>query len=160
LYPVQAIIAQFRNEMQAPEHAKWIHHESDTALTSATALALRLRQVFKHIATRLDQSEGNVPSDHLMAFHTDTTTRAGLATGLGLHDVGATSPHQMITHIATWATDTAASVPAQTPVHSAIKHQMPLLNSAIQTAPHDATSLIAAMTLPQILLGLGRLSAT
>lgn len=157
--PVLAIIAQFRNEMQAPEHAKWIHHESDTALTSATALSLRLRQVFKHISARLDLSPDNVPSTQLMAFHADATTRAGLATGLGLHNARETTPHQTITQIATWAAETAASVPAQTPVHTAIKHQMPLLNTAIQTAPNDATSLIAAMTLPQMLLGLGRLSA-
>lgn len=157
--PVLAIIAQFKSEMQAPEHAKWIHHDSDTALTAATALSLRLRQALKHIGARLSLDTDTIPTAQLSAFHAEPAMRTGLAQGLGLADGTAETPHAMICTLAAWATETAQQIDGATPAGTAIKHQMPLLNTMIQTAPNDATSLIASMTLPQMMLGLATLSS-
>ena len=157
--PVLAIIAQFKSEMQAPEHAKWIHHDSDTALTAATALSLRLRQALKHIGARLSLDADTIPTAQLSAFHAVPAMQTGLAQGLGLADGTAKTPHAMICTLAAWATETAQQIDGATRAGTAIKHQMPLLNTMIQTAPNDATSLIASMTLPQMMLGLATLSS-
>jgi 3-carboxy-cis,cis-muconate cycloisomerase len=44
--PIPALLAQFRSEMKAPEHAQWLHHGATTQDIMDTGLALRLRQVW------------------------------------------------------------------------------------------------------------------
>ena len=151
--PVQALIAAFQSEMQAPEHAKWVHFESDTQLTAATGLSLRLRQSFKIISARMNGAE--TPS--VAAYHADAKIRAGIAQGIGLDDSEGRDPVADVRAIAAWITDTAQPQTPKSNIATAVQHQLVHLNAAIQTAPADAASLINAMTLPQMVLGLGRL---
>lgn len=151
--PVQALIVAFQSEMKAPEHAKWVHFDSEAHLTAATGLSLRLRQSFKIIGARM----GGAETPAFAAYHTDADTRAGIARGIGLTDSGGRDPIADTRTLAAWMTDTAVAQNPTTPQGHAIRHQMPHLNAAIQTAPIDAASLINAMTLPQMVLGLGRL---
>ncbi len=153
--PVTALVAEFGKEMQAPEHAKWIHFESDPALTAATGLSLRLRQSFKIIAARLGQDE----TPTFSAYHQDAAISDGIAAGLGLRDGHGTDPVKDIQSIADWISDAAAAVQTQTPADAAIQHQMPHLNAALQSASPETAPLVQAMTLPQMVLGLGRLIA-
>ena len=153
--PVTALVAEFGKEMQAPEHAKWIHFESDPALTAATGLSLRLRQSFKIIAARLGQDE----TPTFSAYHQDAAISDGIAAGLGLRDGHGTDPVKDIQAIADWISDAAAAVQTQTPADAAIQHQMPHLNAALQSASPKTAPLVQAMTLPQMVLGLGRLIA-
>ncbi|SDY81592.1 3-carboxy-cis,cis-muconate cycloisomerase [Jannaschia faecimaris] len=51
---VPALAAQFRAEMQAPEHAQWLHHGATSQDIIDTGLALRLRQALGFIARGLD----------------------------------------------------------------------------------------------------------
>lgn len=155
--PVQALVVAFQGEMKAPEHAKWVHFESDTALTAATGLSLRLRQSLKIIAGRRNDGGPLPQTTWLQAYHADSTMRAGLATGLGLTDAGDMHPSESIIGLANWITEVAAALPAQTAVQAAIQHQLPHLNAALQSAPTTAAPLVQAMTLPQMVLGLGRL---
>jgi 3-carboxy-cis,cis-muconate cycloisomerase len=157
--PVLALIAEFRAEMKAPEHAKWVHFESDTALTAATGLSLRLRQSLKIIAARRGDVEPLPLTTWLRAYHGDAATRAGLANGLGLTDAGEAPPSQSIAALAEWVTTVAATLPADTKVKQAVQHQMPHLNAALQSAPSQSAPLVQAMILPQMVLGLGRLLA-
>jgi hypothetical protein len=149
--PVIALVAEFGREMQAPEHAKWIHFDSDPALTAATGLSLRLRQAFKIIGKRSDNDD--VPG--FAAYHDDPATSEGLAAGLGLLDGHGHDPNAAITNISGWIEGAASRITAQTVQHHAIKHQITHLNATIQTAPPETASLINAMTLPQMVLGLG-----
>jgi len=151
--PVLATVAQFKSEMQAPEHAKWVHYDSETTLTAATGLSLRLRQSFKIIGARLGADD----TPQVAAYHADADIRAGLAKGLGLSDGSATSPETAIRDIAGWITQQAQDQEPQTTVDQAIQHQIGHLNAAIQSAPDDTSTLINMMTLPQMVLGLGRL---
>lgn len=151
--PVQALIAAFRSEMKAPEHAKWVHFESDTRLTAATGLSLRLRQAFKIISARM----GGAETPGFAAYHADPATRSGIAQGIGLSDDADADPVKDRQELAAWVTAQAQAHKPQTPLDRTIQHQIPHLNNAIQTAPVDAASLINAMTLPQMVLGLGRL---
>lgn len=153
--PVIALVAEFGKEMQAPEHAKWIHFESDPALTAATGLSLRLRQSFKIIAARLGQDE----TPAFSAYHQDAAISDGIAGGLGLRDGHHTDPVKDIQSIADWISAAAAAVQTQTPADAAIQHQMPHLNAALQSASPKTAPLVQAMTLPQMVLGLGRLIA-
>ena len=149
--PVIALVAEFGKEMQAPEFAKWIHFDSDPALTAATGLSLRLRQAFKIIEKRRD----GVDVPKCAAYHTEKTTSEGLAAGLGLLDGHGRHPDEAVKDISGWIEGIASSVTAQTAQHHAIKHQITHLDATIQTAPAQTASLINAMTLPQMVLGLG-----
>lgn len=151
--PVQALISAFQSEMKAPEHAKWVHFESDTRLTAATGLSLRLRQSFKIISARLDGAK----TPGFAAYHADAAIKSGIAQGIGLSDSGSSDPILDRQELAAWITAKAFTQNPQTPFGRAIQHQIAHLNGAIQTAPVDAASLINAMTLPQMVLGLGRL---
>ena len=51
---VPALAAAFRTEMQAPEHAQWLHHGTTSQDIIDTGLALRLRQALCLISDRLD----------------------------------------------------------------------------------------------------------
>ena len=157
--PVLALVAEFQAEMKAPEHAKWVHFESDTALTAATGLSLRLRQSLKIIAARRGDVAPLPQTTWLRAYHADANTRAGLAKGLGLTDAGEAAPSQSITALAEWVTTVAATIRADTEVKQAVQHQMPHLNAALQSAPRQSAPIVQAMTLPQMMLGLGRLLA-
>ncbi|MBB5722326.1 adenylosuccinate lyase [Loktanella ponticola] len=157
--PVQALVAAFQFEMKAPEHAKWVHFESNTALTAATGLSLRLRQSLKIIAARRGDVEPLPKTTWLRAYHSDATVRAGLATGLGLTDAGGAAPTESITELADWISEIAMGHSATTPAQKAIQHQIPQMNVALQTAPEGTEQLVQAMTLPQMMLGLGRLLA-
>lgn len=157
--PVQALISAFQFEMKAPEHAKWVHFESNTTLTAATGLSLRLRQSLKIIAARRGDVAPQPDLTWLRAYHADATIRAGIASGLGLTDAGDASPRQSVTELADWITAVAAEHTTNTPAQQAIQHQIPHLNAALQTAPNDTAALVQAMTLPQMMLGLGRLLA-
>ena len=149
--PVIALVAEFGREMQAPEHAKWIHFDSDPALTAATGLSLRLRQAFKIIEKRRDGID--VPK--CAAYHTEKATSEGLATGLGLLDGYGRDPDETIKDVSGWIAEVAATATAKTMQHHAIKHQITHLDATIQTAPVETVALINAMTLPQMVLGLG-----
>ncbi len=160
--PVLALVAEFRNEMKAPEYAKWVHHNSDPVLTAATATALRMRQVLGQFANRLSKS--GQPYQSLMtiqplvlrAYHKDPATRAGLAQGLGLGDGGSDAiPQHALTYFAQWALDTAEVVLATTPAQRAIAQIITHLCQPLFVA-HDAATeqMIEALTLPQICLGL------
>jgi 3-carboxy-cis,cis-muconate cycloisomerase len=155
--PVLALVAAFQGEMKAPEHAKWVHFESDTALTAATGLSLRLRQSLKIIATRRGDATPLAHTTWLRAYHHDPVIRAGLATGLGLTDAGDTTPIASIASLADWVATVGAGLTATTAVQHAVQHQLPHLNAALQSAPNDTAPLVQAMTLPQMVLGLGRL---
>jgi hypothetical protein len=157
--PVLALVAAFQFEMKAPEHAKWVHHASDTVLTAATGLSLRLRQSLKIIEARRGGKavDPALQSTWLQAYHADATIRAGLAAGLGLHDAGDMPPTDSINAFADWIAMTSAASDAKTPVQSAVMHQIPHMNAAIQSAPSAAVPLVQAMLLPQMVLGLGRL---
>lgn len=52
--PVPALLAAFRREMHAPEHARWIHHGTTSQDIVDTGAALRLRRALDLIADRLD----------------------------------------------------------------------------------------------------------
>lgn len=163
--PVLALAAAFRQEMKAPEHAKWVHLESDPALTAATGRALRMKQVLTHLENRL--SPNGQPFDALMtlkplvlrAYHSDPKIRAGLASGLGLGDGGAdATPAHALVYFAQWALDTAETVVADTPAQQAIARLIPHLCQPLFAATDDAaTRMIAAMTVAQICLGLATL---
>lgn len=157
--PVTALVAEFGKEMQAPEHAKWIHFNSDPALTAATGLSLRLRQSLKIIEARRDGAAPSPQTTLLRAYHPDDTIRAGLAQGLGLTDASNVPASDSVTALAQWVTNVAADQSADTPTKQAIAHQMPHLNASLQTAPSDIAPLVQAMMLPQMVLGLGRLLA-
>ena len=149
--PVIALVAEFGREMQAPEHAKWIHFDSDPALTAATGLSLRLRQAFKIIEKRRDGID--VPK--CAAYHTEKATSEGLATGLGLLDGHGHDPDEAIKDVSGWIAGVASTATTKTMQHHAIKHQITHLDATIQTAPAETAALINAMTLPQMVLGLG-----
>ena len=51
--PVPALVAAFREAMQAPEHASWVHWGATSQDIMDTALALRLRQALGIFNTRL-----------------------------------------------------------------------------------------------------------
>lgn len=157
--PVTALVAEFGKEMQAPEHAKWIHFDSDPALTAATGLSLRLRQSLKIIGTRRGDADPLPQTTWLRAYHADAATRAGLASGLGLTDAEGADPSDSITAVAGWITDVAAATEAHTNAQMAIKHQMSHLNASLQSAPSGMAPLVQSMMLPQMMLGLGRLLA-
>lgn len=152
--PIPALVAEFQKEMKAPEHAKWVHWESDPALTGATGLSLRLRQSLKILGKRL-----NVETPAMSAYHSDPTLRAGIATGLGLSDAGDATPVETIRSLAQWVMDQAKTTTKDSLVSAAIRHQLQHLNTTIQTAPPDVAPMINTMTLPQMVLGLGRLTA-
>ncbi|MEJ6397067.1 hypothetical protein [Yoonia sp. 208BN28-4] len=166
--PVAALIAAFQNEMKAPEHAKWVHHDSDTALTAATARALRMRQVLGIFQTRLhpeSQSAGaldNLRPHLLRAYHRDAATRAGLAKGLGLQDAGDdASPAHGLICFAQWALDTAEMTTAHTPAQEAVAQMIPHLCQPLLAAEDTATGrLVANLALPQLCLGLATLTGT
>jgi len=155
--PVTAIVAEFGKEMQAPEHAKWIHHDSDPALTAATGLALRLRQSLKIIGTRRGDAAPLPQTTWLRAYHSDAAMRAGLAAGLGLTDAGDADPTESVTALAQWVNDVAMTIQPSTPAQHAMQHQMPHLNAALQSVPAEIAPLAQTMILPQMVLGLGRL---
>lgn len=52
--PIPALLAAFRTEMAAPEHAAHVHHGATSQDIIDTALSLRLRQVLSLYETRLD----------------------------------------------------------------------------------------------------------
>ncbi len=151
--PVIALVAQFQAEMKAPEHAKWVHHQSDPVLTGATGLALRLRQSLKILSSRLDE----VSTPLVFAYHADEETRKGLAAGLNLADSKGADQSEAISTIADWIAQRAEKQEPRSDVDSALKHQISALNSTLQTAPPNCTHLIIPMTLPQMVLGLGKL---
>ena len=157
--PVTALVAEFGKEMQAPEHAKWIHFNSDPGLTAATGLSLRLRQSLKIIEARRGNIEPLPQTIWLRAYHADAATRAGLASGLGLTDAEDAQPTDSITALAAWINDVTAASPATTDAQKAIQHQMPHLNASLQSAPTNIAPLVQSMMLPQMVLGLGRLLA-
>lgn len=151
--PVGAVVTEFKAEMQAPEHAKWVHHDSDTRLTEATGLSLRLRQSLKIIGERL----GGTQTPSLCAYHQDPETRSGLATGLGLLDGGDDTPEDAFLAIAAWIAARAETQVTPSATGIAIKHQVGHLNAAVQSAPETAAPMMIRMTLPQMVLGLGLL---
>ncbi|QQA44888.1 lyase family protein [Pelagovum pacificum] len=51
--PVPALVRRFRDEMQAPEHAQWVHYGATSQDIMDTALTLRLRQVLARTEERL-----------------------------------------------------------------------------------------------------------
>lgn len=53
---VPALVDAFRSEMQAPEHAQWLHHGATSQDIIDTGLALRLRQALGLISDRLDHA--------------------------------------------------------------------------------------------------------
>ena len=52
--PVPGLVAMFREAMQAPEHAQWLHWGATSQDIMDTALALRLRQALEIMDGRLD----------------------------------------------------------------------------------------------------------
>lgn len=54
--PVPGLVAAFREGMQAPEHASWVHWGATSQDIIDTALALRLRQTLTIIDSRLHQT--------------------------------------------------------------------------------------------------------
>ena len=52
--PVPALLTAVRREMQAPEHARWIHHGATSQDIVDTGAALRLRRALDLIADRLE----------------------------------------------------------------------------------------------------------
>jgi hypothetical protein len=120
---------------------------------------LRLRQTLKIIAARRGDAEPLPQTTWLRAYHHDAGIRAGLASGLGLTDAGDVAPANAILELADWVATVIADLPATTPVQQAVQHQMPHLNAALQSAPTDTAALVQAMTLPQMVLGLGRMLA-
>lgn len=157
--PVIALVAEFGKEMQAPEHAKWIHFESDPAMTAATGLSLRLRQSLKLIGARRGDAEPLPRTSWLRAYHTDASIQAGLASGLGLTDAGEADPVQTTIDIARWIAEVSAQTDPQTTAQKAIQHHMPHLFTALQSAPAESAVMVQSMLLPQMVLGLGRLLA-
>ena len=151
--PTEALIAQFRAEMQAPEHAKWVHHASDTRLTAATGQSLRLRQCCRILAARAGLDSPPVA----VAFHADAGTRAGLAAGLGLVDGGPEDPVAHARSVGRWLADQAHDRSAGNPISAALVHQIGHLDAALQSAPEACADLTILMTLPQMVLGLGGL---
>lgn len=160
--PVLALTEQFRAEMKAPEHAKWVHHDSAPALTAANGQALRMRQVLGIFEQRLP-TDGE-PSMRLAqlkpqmtrAYHDDPAIRAGLAKGLGLADAGNdATPAQALISFAQWALDAAEMTAPVTPAQEAMARMIPhLCQPLFGVRDSAADRLIAAMTLPQISLGL------
>ena len=53
--PVPALVAAFRDLMQAPEHAQYIHWGATSQDIMDTGLMLRLRQVLSHYEAGLDR---------------------------------------------------------------------------------------------------------
>ncbi|MCE0506888.1 adenylosuccinate lyase family protein [Roseivivax sp. GX 12232] len=53
--PVPALVSAFRELMQAPEHAQYVHFGATSQDVTDTALMLRLRQVLGHYETALDR---------------------------------------------------------------------------------------------------------
>lgn len=157
--PVTALVAEFGKEMQAPEHAKWVHFDSDPALTAATGLALRLRQALRIIGTRRGDTPPLPQTTWLQAYHTDADIQTGLAAGLGLTDGGKSDPTANIRALAGWVAEVSVQATPKSAAHHAIQHQMPHLNATVQSAPAASASLTQAMILPQMVLGLGRLLA-
>jgi len=151
--PVAALVDSFKAEMQAPEHANWVHHASNTALTGATGLSLRLRQSVKIIGGRRDLNKAPT----FAAYHSDPDIRAGLASGLGLADGGDTDPVAAVREFAAWIAARADAENPSSAMGQAIQHQLALLNTAIQSAPPETRPMINMMTLPQMVLGLGAL---
>lgn len=65
--PVPALVAAFRREMKAPEHAQWVHHGATSQDIMDSALALRLRQVLALAEARLLRTVaalGRLAADH------------------------------------------------------------------------------------------------
>ena len=52
--PVPGLLAAFRAAMQAPEHARWVHHGATTQDVVDTGLALRLRQALTLVEARVE----------------------------------------------------------------------------------------------------------
>ena len=151
--PVAALVAQFQAEMKAPEHANWVHQQSDTRLTAATGLSLRLRQCLKILSGRL----GGAETPPVFAYHPDPEIAAGLAEGLNLGDTAGAHPDDAVLAIATWLNDTALALQARGVFDAALQHQMTHLHTSLHTAAPATRGMIIPMTLPQMVLGLGRL---
>lgn len=87
--PVAGLVAMFRDAMQAPEHAQYLHWGATSQDIMDTALALRLRQVLKILDTRLTatiRALGNLAeahSDTPMAAR--TYGQAAVVTSFGAH---------------------------------------------------------------------------
>lgn len=71
---VPALVAAFRNEIEAPEHAQYVHWGATSQDIIDTGLALRLRQALALIETRGDRLARALAG--LAAAHTDTPMTA------------------------------------------------------------------------------------
>ncbi len=72
--PVPGLLAAFRAGMQAPEHARWVHHGATTQDIVDTGLALRLRQALTLMAARLDATLDSLAT--LAEAHAETPMAA------------------------------------------------------------------------------------
>lgn len=156
--PMQALINGFRAEMKAPEHAKWIHHASDTALTAATGLSLRLRQTLRILGKRLPSDAERLPPATLAVYHPKPATRAGLAAGLDLMDAHDETPQDALCFVSSWIAHNANTTQAQTDIGAAVLHQTTAFDHAIQSAPPAAKAMVQSLLIPQMILGLGYLT--
>lgn len=150
--PTLALVAQFKAEMKAPEHAQWVHHASNARLTAATGLNLRLRQCFRILGQRLE-TDATPP---VAAYHSDAATRAGLAAGLGL-SVDGDDPRAGFEQAAHWLAEHAARTQSTTALAASLRHQIAHLNAALQSADDGFADITTLMTLPQMVVGLGKL---
>jgi hypothetical protein len=153
--PMAALVAQFQNEMKAPEHAKWVHHDGESNATRATGLSLRLKQVFAHFETLVT---GRVAADlialkpkTLLAFHSDTKTRVGLTAGLGLYDAGTTTPAAAIAPFAQWVSGAASQAAPQSDITKTLQISIPHFATLLDDR---ASPTMISLILPQLCLGL------
>ncbi|SHI55508.1 lyase family protein [Wenxinia saemankumensis] len=85
--PVPALVAAFRTEMQAPDHAAWLHYGATSQDIVDTALALRLRQALALAEAGLHRVLGGLA--RLAGMHAETPMagrtygQAATVTGFG-----------------------------------------------------------------------------
>ena len=154
--PIAALVVQFKDEMKAPQYAKWVHFKGDSAATKATALSLRLRQVINHFEEKLaGQPQGDalskIKEQTLLAFHPDPNLRGSIAAGLGLNDAGDVTPAAALSPFAEWIAQTASTTKADTEVTQSLQASVPHMAKLLDK---NAAQTTVAMILPQLCLGL------
>ncbi len=93
--PVPALVSAFRQEMNAPEHAQYVHWGATSQDIMDTALMLRLRQVLSHVEKKL--LEILIHLEKLASDHADLPMAAR---SFGLH----AAPTSFGAVVASWGT--------------------------------------------------------
>jgi hypothetical protein len=153
-----ALVSQFRAEMKAPEHAQWVHYQSDYADTQATALSLRLRQMLAYYETLLAEADQqtlqSLKPQVLLAYHSIPEIRSELAIGLGLADAKGVSQSQAVAALAQWMGEIAQAIAPSSQMQHALKEIMPAHVSLLTS---HASPQVIAFILPQLCLSFGTL---